>query len=70
MRNPGWAGATAGTALLAVALAVTACGTGSGSSAGGAYGYGNQTTQATQASHKEITDFLAWAIMSPSKSRT
>jgi len=42
MRNPGWAGA----ALIAVALAVTACGT---SSAGGAYGYGNQTTQATQA---------------------
>jgi predicted lipoprotein with Yx(FWY)xxD motif len=39
MRNPGWAGA----ALIAVALAVTACGTGS---AGGAYGYGNQTTQA------------------------
>ena len=49
MRNPGWAGATAVTALIAVALAVTACGTGSGSSAGGAYGYGNQTTQATQA---------------------
>jgi predicted lipoprotein with Yx(FWY)xxD motif len=45
MRNPGWAGGT----LIAVALAVTACGTGSGSSAGGAYGYGNQTTQATQA---------------------
>jgi len=49
MRNPGWAGPTAGTALIAVALAVTACGTGSGSSAGGAYGYGNQATQATQA---------------------
>jgi len=43
MRNPGWAGAT----LIAVALAVTACGTGSGNSAGGAYGYGNQATQAT-----------------------
>src|SRR6266516_6228610 len=42
MRNPAWAGA----ALIAVALAVTACGTGAGSSAGGAYGYGNQTTQA------------------------
>ena len=42
MRNPGWAGAV----LIAVALAVTACGTGSGRSAGGAYGYGNQTTQA------------------------
>jgi predicted lipoprotein with Yx(FWY)xxD motif len=42
MRNPGWAGA----ALVAVALAVTACGSGPGSSAGGAYGYGNQTTQA------------------------
>jgi predicted lipoprotein with Yx(FWY)xxD motif len=41
MRNPGWAGAAAGTALIAVALTVTACGTGS---AGGAYG--NQTTQA------------------------
>ena len=41
MRNPGWAGPAAGTALIAVALAVTACGTGSGSSAGGAYGYGN-----------------------------
>jgi predicted lipoprotein with Yx(FWY)xxD motif len=49
MRNPGWAGATAGTALIAVAMAVTACGTGSGGSAGGAYGYGNQTTQATRA---------------------
>jgi len=45
MRNPGWAGA----ALIAVALAVTACGTGSDSLAGGAYGYGSQTTQATQA---------------------
>src|SRR6266566_746513 len=42
MRNPAWAGA----ALIAVARAVTACGTGAGSSAGGAYGYGNQTTQA------------------------
>jgi predicted lipoprotein with Yx(FWY)xxD motif len=42
MRNPGWAGAT----LIAVALTVTACGTGS---AGGAYGYGNQTTQAAPA---------------------
>jgi len=40
---PGWSGA----ALTAVALAVTACGTGSGQfAAGGAYGYGNQTTQA------------------------
>jgi predicted lipoprotein with Yx(FWY)xxD motif len=44
MRNPGWAGPAAGTALIAVALTVTACGAGS---AGGAYGYGNQTTQAT-----------------------
>src|SRR5205814_6742614 len=42
MRTPGWAGA----ALIVVALAVTACGTGSGRSAGGAYGYGDQTTQA------------------------
>jgi predicted lipoprotein with Yx(FWY)xxD motif len=42
MRNPAWAGA----ALITVALAVTACGTGSGASAGGAYGYGNQATQA------------------------
>ena len=50
MRNPGWAGPAAGTALIAVALAVTACGTGSGTSAGGAYGYGNQTTQAAPAS--------------------
>ena len=55
MRNPGWAGATAGTALIAVALAVTACGTGSGSSAGGAYGYGTQTTQATQATQAAPT---------------
>ena len=46
MRNPGWAGPAAGTVLITVALAVTACGTGSGSSAGGAYGYGNQATQA------------------------
>ena len=44
MRNPGWAGPAAGTALIAVALTVTACGAGS---AGGAYSYGNQTTQAT-----------------------
>jgi predicted lipoprotein with Yx(FWY)xxD motif len=49
MRNPAWAGPAAGAALIAVALAVTACGAGSGSSPGGAYGYGTQTTQATQA---------------------
>jgi len=51
MRNPGWAGA----ALIAVALAVTACGTGSGSSAGGAYGYGNQATQAAPTSPSSVS---------------